>query len=138
MNPKRIVLGGIAGGFAFFLVQGVIHNFVLAHRYEILQNMGHLKTEPRIPFLVGAVLLVDLAAGIGLAWLYAAARSALGPGPRTALFVGLVAGLLYGVPSFLSHFSWTQVGGVVSMWWSLDPIVGFTIATLLAGWLYRD
>jgi hypothetical protein len=138
MNTRRIVLGGIAGGVALFVYEALLHNLVLGARYELLQGAGILKKEPRVPFYMGAMALVDLAVGIGLAWLYAATRSRLGPGPSTAVRVGLLAGLLSGVPSFLANFAWAEVGGFVSLGWSLDPIVGFTLATLVAGWLYRE
>jgi hypothetical protein len=137
MNMKRIVLGGVAGGVGIFVLQGIIHAYVLAQRYQILQEHRHLRVDPRFSFLP-VNLVVDLVVGIGLTWVYAVARGPLGRGPRTALLVGLVVGLLAGVPTFAANFAWTYTGGYVNLWWAIDTIAGFTLATFIGGWLYKD
>ncbi len=138
MNMKRILIGGIAGGVAFWVLQFLLHSFVLAQRYQILQQAHLLRADPRVPFFAGAILVVDILVGMGLCWLYALARGPLGPGPTTALRLGLTVGLLSGVPAFVAHFAWTYIGGYVSLWWAIDTVAGFTLATLVGGWLYRD
>jgi len=137
VNSKRIILGGIAGGVAFNLVSIALGAAVLMRRYEILQAQEVFRKEPRIPFVpawIGAIFLVS----IGLVWLYAAARKQLGPGPRTALLVGLVAGLVAGVPHPMAQYAWSYQGGVVSLFQAIEFVAGCVAATLVGAWIYRE
>src|SRR5262245_29186070 len=109
MNMGRVVAGGIAGGVAFNLWSMLFSIFVLGGRYEILQAQGVFRKDPRIPFLP-VWLLVLFLVSIGLVWLYAAVRPRLGPGPMTALKVGLVAGLIVGLPLPTAAFAWSYQG----------------------------
>lgn len=137
MNRGRIVLGGLLGGVVFFVVSMLINLVVLADRYKVLTDAGVVRATPRGAFLVVHPLLL-LLAGIALTWLYAAARPRLGAGPRTALQVGLLAGLVTSVPSNFSQFAWTHSGGYVAMWWTIEMAAGCALATLAGAWVYRE
>jgi len=137
MNYGRIVLGGIVGGIAYTIVSIVVNMAALGARYELLQGKNVFRAEPRLPFLPIYILLL-LAVSIGLVWLYAAARTRLGPGPKTALTVGLLVGLIAAVPHALAQYCWSYVGGFVSLWQGIEVIVGSVLATLVGGWMYRE
>lgn len=137
MNRMRIVLGGLLGGIVWNVVSFLINVLVLGDRYKVLTDTGVFRQQPRGAFLAVHPLLL-LLSGIGLAWLYAAARSGLGAGPKTALKVGLLAGLVIAVPSNFAQFAWSHCGGYVAMWWSIEMAVGAALATLTAGWVYRE
>src|SRR2546427_11229605 len=123
MNYARVLLGDIVGGIVFSIVSLAINIAVLGSRYQVLQTTGVFRQEPRLPFLP-LHILVMFGMSIGLVWLYAASRARLGPGPSTALCVGLVVGLLGAVPGFLNGYSWTYEGGFVNLWWAIERIVG--------------
>ncbi len=137
MNYGRIVLGGIVGGVAYNAVSILVNVLVLGGRYHILQTQGVFRKEPRLPFLPIYVLLL-LVLSIGLVWLYAAARPRLGPGPRTALTVGLVVGSIAALPHALSQYCWSYAGGVTSLWQGIETIAGSAAATLVGAFLYRE
>lgn len=137
MNRGRIVMGGLLGGLVFFVVSILVNVVVLADRYKILIDAGVMRADPRGAFMAVHPLLL-LLAGIGLTWLYAAARPRLGPGPRSALQVGLLAGLVTSLPSNFAQFAWTHAGGYVSMWWTIEMAVGCSLATLAGAWVYRE
>ena len=137
MNYGRIVLGGIAGGVAYNLVSIVVNVAALAGRYQLLQSQRVYRAEPRLPFMPIYILLLFVLS-IGLVWLYAVARPRLGPGPATALKVGLAFGLLAAVPHALAQYCWTFAGGVVSLWQGIETVLGSTAATLVGAWLYRE
>jgi hypothetical protein len=137
MNMRRVVGGGIAGGVALNLYWMLFSIFVLGGRYEILQAQGVFRKEPRV-FFLPVWLLVLFLVSIGLVWLYAAARTRLGPGPVTALKVGLVTGLIAGVPLSTASYAWSYQGGFVSLGQTLQMILGCVLATLVGGWVYKE
>ena len=137
MNYPRIFLGGILGGVVSTIVTLLINAGLLGTRYEQLQATGVFLKEPRLPFLFVWILVLFLVA-IGLVWLYAAARTRMGPGPKTALAVGITVGLIAAVPCFVVHYSWSQFGGYVSGLWALDTVIGSSLATLAGAWVYKE
>ncbi len=137
MNRGRIVLGGLLGGIVFNVVSILVNVVVLAGRYRILIDAGVMRGNPRGAFMAVHPLLLFLA-GIGLTWLYAAARPRLGAGPRSALQVGLLAGLITSLPSNYAQFAWSHAGGFVSAWWTVEMAAGCALATLAGAWVYRE
>ncbi len=137
MNQNRILLGGIVAGLVFWVVSLAIDAGLLMERYTRLQASGHMRAEPRLPFMA-VYPLVLLGVGVLLVWLYAAARPRLGAGPRTALLVGLAVGLVAGVPGNVAQFSWTYMGGYVSLWWMIEMVAGCALGTLIGAALYKE
>lgn len=137
MNYGRILLGGLVGGVVFNVVSFALELGVLMERYAVLQGMGFFRKEPRLPFIFLWMVALFLVS-IGLVWLYAAARPRFGPGPGTAVCVGLVAGLIATIPPSLVTYSWTYTGGCVTGLWALETVVGSIAATLAGGWLYKE
>ena len=137
MNRGRILLGGLLGGLIFNIVSLLVNLVVLKDNYKVLTDAGVFRAEPRGPFMAVHPLILFLS-GIGLTWLYAAARPRLGPGPKTALQVGLLAGLVTSLPSNFAQFAWTHSGGTVAMWWTIEMAVGCALATLAGAWVYRE
>ena len=137
MNYGRIVLGGIVGGVVYNVVGIVVNMIALGERYKILQDQRIFRVEPRLPFLPIYILII-FAISIGLVWLYAAVRPRLGPGPGTALTVGLLVGLIHAVPAAIAQFSWSYAGGVVSLWQAIETVAGSALATLAGAWAYRE
>ena len=137
MNRGRILLGGLLGGVVFNVVSILVNVVVLGNRYKILTDAGVFRTEPRGAFMAVHPLLLFVSA-IGLTWLYAAARPRLGAGPKTALQVGLLAGLVTSLPSNFAQYAWTRTGGTVAMWWTIEMAAGCALATLAGAWVYRE
>lgn len=137
LNMKRIILGGILGGLIWNIWSLIINVGFLGKYYQAEQSMGHLLAQPRYDFFIGAWIVLVFVLGIGLAWIYAAARNALGPGPGTALRVGLVVGLISSLPGNFAASAWSPVRRLVPFGWLLDYLIGIILATLVAGWFYR-
>ncbi len=81
----------------------------------------------------------DLVVGLVIAWLYAALRPRLGPGPRTALASGLVAWILAWGYSLVQQVVWMPKvwhnPAIVTALWALAACV---VGAWLAGWIYRE
>ena len=137
MNRGGILLGGIVGGIVFNIVAFVINGPVLGTRFLILRGAHVLRENPRGPFMPVYPLLI-FAISIALVWLYAAARPRLGPGPATALKIGIVAGLIGSIPSNFAEYSWAYTGGYVAMWWTIQMVAGCALATFFGAWVYKE
>lgn len=137
MNWKRVFIGGLAAGLLINVIDLVVGAFVLEPRYKALQALGVFLAEPRLPFMP-LWILGQLAIGLILAYLYAATRTTLGPGPRTAAVVGLLAGLLTHVPYNVVAASWYPSGRYIPLVTMLAGLVELVLGAMVAGCLYRD
>ena len=137
VNTKRVLIGGLAGGVVWNAWSLFVNAVLLGARYQSAQAADHFQVEPRIPFLPLWILTVFALSWV-IASLYAAVRAAWGPGPMTALGLGVLAGFAIGFPMNLSMAAWGTFGRIFPLCWALDLGLGAVFAALIAGWLYRD
>lgn len=138
VNRGRILIGGIAGSIVwFFWSFGTSQLIITNARYLAAQNAGQFLKEPRYYF-VASWYLILLISSIILACLYAWLRQALGPGPGTALKIGFLVGLVAGLPMNFAHASWSTLSPMFPLGWMVDIWGGCILATLVAGWLYKE
>lgn len=138
LNCKRIVVGGLLGGLCWNIWSIILNFSLLGKLYEEGIAAGHLLAEPRYSFFIGYWVVLVFVLGIGLAWVYAAARNTLGPGPGSALQVGLVVGIVASVPGNFAQATWSPLSRMLPLGWMLDSLIGIVVATLVAGWYYKD
>jgi len=138
VNTRRVWLGALAGWVAW-LIWSVTTNFtVLAPHYVAAAKAGTLLAQPRYPFFVVVWFVMLFVLAAICAWLYAGVRATRGAGPATAFKVGALVGFASGFPLAFSLASWAPFSRVIPLWWMLQLWVGAILATLVAGWLYRD
>jgi hypothetical protein len=140
MNSKRILFGALAGGIAWTIWSMIVNMGFLKAAYMAEQSTGHLLTQPRYGltvFMITWIVVIFLLSGVA-ALLYAAVRTSWGVGPKTALKLGVLLGFVAGFPVDFSITSWLPVMRTVPLWWTLDMWVGMIIATMVAGWLYKE
>ncbi len=138
INSRRVGLGALGGGVVWTIWSMVVNVAVLGSRYMAAQNAGLLLKNPRYPFFLGYWIVTLFLLSYILAWLYASVRATRGAGPRTAATVGLLVGFAAGFPSNLGTATWAPLDRIFPLWWMLDLLVGAVLATLVAGWIYRD
>ena len=137
LNQARIWLGGIAGGvvwsaWSFFV------GMRQAPFYDAMQKQGLFLKESRYPFFTGQWIVLLFVMSILLAYLYAWSRATAGPGPKTALKVGMIVGFCAGVPGNFGIAAWSPMPRTLPLGWMLDMWVGAILASLVAGWLYKE
>ena len=138
VNSRRVLLGALAGGVVWAIWSLFVNITVLGPRYQVAQEAGHLLKQPRYPFFVGLwIVMLFVLAYVG-AWIYASVRATRGPGPGTALWVGVFLGFASGFPVSFSMATWGAMSRAIPLWWMLDLWIGAILATQVAGWLYRD
>ena len=138
LNTRRVWLGTVVGWLAWGVWSTLVNMVILVPRYAAAQKAGMLLTQPRYPFFVLAWFAVLFVLALVAAWSYAGARATRGAGPATAVKVGATLGFASGFPLAFSLSAWAPFSRFIALGWMLDLWVGAVVATLIAGWLYRD
>ncbi|MFQ5778670.1 MAG: hypothetical protein ACE5IP_11755 [Terriglobia bacterium] len=138
INQRRVWLGALAGFGVWALWSGVVNFAVLADLYPAAQGARLLLPEPRYNFFLGAWFLTLFLLSYVIAWLYASVRATQGPGPKTALSVGILVGFAAGFPTNFATSTWSPLDRIFPLWWTLELWVGAVLAALVAGWLYKE
>jgi hypothetical protein len=135
INRKRVLLGALVAGIVWFLWSWAVNTMFLGEQYKAAT--AHFLEAPRYPFVpIWGVTCLVMA--YVMAWLYAVARGTLGAGPKTALCVGFAVGFLMSFPHNFAMASWSTVDRIFPLWWTLESWIGAIVASLVAGWLYKD
>jgi hypothetical protein len=138
VNTRRVWLGALAGGAVWNVWSIFVNVVALAKRYEAGMRAGMFLQQPRYRFfLVEWIVAIFLLAFV-MSWLYASVRATRGPGPGTALKVGLLVGFVAAFPLNFSMATWSPLPRIFPFWWMLELWVGAILATFVAGWLYQD
>lgn len=137
LNTARVWIGGIAGGVVWTLWSFLI-GLKTQPLYPAMQNAGLFLKQSRYPFFVGQWILLLFVMSILLAYLYAWSRATAGAGVRTALKIGMIVGFCAGVPVNFGTAAWSPIPRMLPLEWMLDMWGGAILATVVAGWLYKD
>jgi hypothetical protein len=138
VNTRRVWLGALVGWIAWGVWSTIVNMVLLVPRYAVAQKQGWLLVQPRYGFFVPAWFVVLFLLSLVVARAYAGARATLGAGPATAIKVGGALGFASGFPLAFSLSAWAPFSRFIALGWMLDLWVGAIVATLVAGWLYRD
>jgi hypothetical protein len=139
LNKGRIWLGGLAGGVVWTIWSFIVGFFIVGmHRYEVAQNAGLFLKAPRYPAFQLQWIAIEFIMAIILAHLYAWSRTTLGPGPGTALKIGALVGFCIGYPNNFAQAAWSVVDRMMPFGWLLEFWIGSILATLVAGFLYKE
>lgn len=137
LNHARVWLGGIVGGvvwsaWSFFI------GMKQGPYYEAMQRAGLFLKQPRYPLFAVQWIVLLFVMSIILAYLYAWSRNTAGPGPKTAVKIGMLVGFCAGVPGNFAQATWSPIPRMLPLGWMLDMWVGMILATLVAGALYKE
>ena len=116
------VIGVMKGGLAAALIMNI-------SQYLLRLMVGTNATTP-----VTAVVVRTTALGIATVWLYAAIRPRFGPGPKTAIWAGLIVWALSYV--FQAIVGGQSIGSavVIIAWTGVEML----IASSVGGYLYHE
>jgi len=138
VNKRRVLLGTIVGGAVWAVWSWVVNGVLLASQYAAAHTFRQLLEQPRYPlFLVYWFVTIFLLSYI-LTWIYVSVRTTFGPGPRTALRVGFLAGFMMGFPVNLSLAGWATFDRMIALGWMADLWLGAVLATFVSAWLYKE
>jgi len=137
MSAKHVLIGGITAGAILYGCDWVVNNYLLNDLWRHLAQTHDVDMEVmagRTTFIVS--IGVDLVFGLLLAWIYAAIRPRLGPGPSTAVIASLVVYLI-------AALEFAAFGGWFVPWdmflrSTVLSLVTFLLAGLVAGKVYQE
>jgi hypothetical protein len=133
-----VALGALAGGVVWSIWSTIVNMVILESRYADAQKSKLMLAHARYPLFVVYWFITIFLLAYVVAWLYSSVRATRGAGPGTALTIGLLVGFAAGFPMNLSAAAWSPIGRYLPLWWMLDLWVGAIIASLVAGWIYKD
>ena len=134
---RRVGLGVVAGGVVWGIWSTIMNMVILKPKYAFAAENHVLLSQPRYPLFVAYWFVTLFALTYILTWVYASARATFGPGPITALRVGLLIGFATSFPLSLTMAAWAPFGRSITLGWMLDLWVGSILATLVSAWLYK-
>jgi hypothetical protein len=135
---RRVALGTLAGGVVWGIWSTIINLVILPSKYQFAQTNHLMLAQPRYPLFVVYWFVTLFLLTYILTWVYVSARATLGPGPITALRVGLLLGFAMSFPLGLSLAAWAPFSRFITLGWMLDLWVGSMLATLVSAWLYKE
>ena len=138
INKRRVWLGALAGGVVWNAWSFVVNGAILAPRYQAAQAAGQFLAQPRYGSFLPVWVLTIFALSYIATLLYASARATCGPGPKTALGIGVMVGFVSGFPHNFAILCWSTMSRAFPFWWTLEMGLGAIAATLIGAWLYRD
>jgi hypothetical protein len=134
-NLARVILGGLLAGLILNIFEYVLNGVVFYSQWDAFEKMLGRQMRPgAIPFFIVSTFIM----GIGVVWLYAAARPRLGPGPQTAVLTGLAFwAFAYAIPA-ADHVAAGLAPGRLTLTVTLILLVGTVLASVCGAWLYRE
>jgi len=135
---RRVALGTLAGGVIWGIWSTIINIAILRSKYQFAQGHQLLLSQPRYPLFVVYWFVTLFLLSYILTWVYVSVRGTLGPGPLTALRVGLLIGFVMAFPLSLSMAAWATFSRAITLGWMADLWVGSILATMVSAWLYKE
>ena len=134
-NLARVFLGGLLAGLILNIFEYVLNGVVYASQGDGFAKMlGRQMRPSAIPFCVVSTFVM----GIGVVWLYAAARPRLGPGPKTAVLTGVAFWFFaYAIPA-ADHVMAGLGPGRLTATVTLILLLGTILASLCGAALYKE
>lgn len=139
INTQKVIVGGVAAGFAVGVVDYLVNGFLLASQNDAALNAltPDLAANLAGGAVIGGMVVVALLMGIVVAWTYALMRPRYGAGPKTAVFAALqlwcVITLIFAAMTLTGLFTWSYfaLGSLVSAGELL-------LAGYVAGYVYSE
>jgi hypothetical protein len=139
INWARLILGGIVATVILFLTDGVLHEHLVHHDWDMLPAaLGARESQKGHGVAIMYFFVFELGRGMISLLIYALMRPFYGPGPKTAVLAGLAAWLAFSVAGpaqfiplgFYSNALWAKVAGY--------QLITSIVAALAGAALYKD
>jgi hypothetical protein len=138
VNTGKVIAGGLLAGLVFNVLDFVSNAFILAADFRA--NAQRLGLDPAVaesPAGIATWVVIDFILGLLVVFTYAGIRPRFGPGPKTAVYAGLVVYLAVTAVVFgLSQ------GGLIPMSLfvkaSVTSLVTVIIGSIAGAWAYQE
>jgi len=136
INLGRVILGGLLAGVVINIFEGVLNGAILASQWDaVMKTLGQHAMSTK---QVVAFNLWGFAIGILTVWLYAAMRTRMGAGAKTAMCAGLfVWATAYAAGAFAPVITHVYPLNLVATALAVE-IPEMLIAAVAGAWLYKE
>ncbi len=136
INVGRVLLGGLIAGVVLNIGESLLNGVVLANDMKAVFDRLRLP-QPGGAFIAKAVVATFIL-GIVIVYLYAAIRTQLGPGVKTAIYAGLFAWfcvyVYVGVIQTGLGFTSARLAILAGVW----GLVEYSAGAIAGAWFYKD
>ena len=136
ININRWLLGGLVAGVIMWLAEGAASMLYMADMEAAMAAHGLSMVTGTGTVLIS--LAVSLIAGLVLVFLYAAARSRFGPGPKTAAKMAAVMWLGGYLLSILGYKMMGLFPDRMLMLWAVAGLAEMVVASIAGAWVYHE
>ena len=136
INIGRVLLGGLVAGLVMNISEFLLNAVVMAKDLE--EAMRRINLPPAGGAAIMAMVVLTFITGIVTVGLYAAIRSRLGSGPKTAIIAGLIVWFLVFVHGAIadSAIGLFPIGiSLIAVAWGLFESA---IGAMAGAWLYKE
>jgi FtsH-binding integral membrane protein len=141
IDRQKLVLGGLAAGLVLNIIDFLSNGVIFATRMQADANAFKAGLGDQMAAMGGGQIAVyvffDFIIGFLLVWTYAAIRPRFGPGPRTAVYAGLV----FFVIGLITTYGYKEMGVMSSgLWWSYTALwfINLVVAALVGAAVYKE
>jgi len=141
INRQKLLLGGLAAGLVLNIIDFLSNGVIFSSRMQAEANAFKAGLGDQMAGMGGAQIAVyvffDFIIGFLLVWTYAAIRPRFGPGPRTAVYVGLV----FFVMGLITTYGYKEMGLMSSgLWWSYTALwfINLVLAAVVGAAVYQE
>ena len=127
INTGKVITGGLLAGLVFNVLD-FLNNYLIVGK-DFAANATRLNIDPALaesPAGIATWVVIDFLMGILVVWAYAAIRPRFGPGPKTAIFAGLVP--WFGIT--LVIFGLSQGGLIPTALWMKMAVITLIITSV--------
>jgi hypothetical protein len=141
IDRQRLVLGGLAAGVVLNIIDFLSNGVIFSARMQADANAFKAGLGDQMAAMGGGQIAVyvffDFVIGFLLVWTYAAIRPRFGPGPRTALYAGLV----FFVVGLITTYGYKEMGVMsTGLWWSYTALwfINLVLAAVVGAAVYKE
>ena len=141
INRQKLVLGGLAAGLVLNIIDFLSNGVIFSARMQADANAFKAGLGDQMAAMGGGQIAIyvffDFIIGFLLVWTYAAIRPRFGPGPRTAVYAGLV----FFVIGLITTYGYKTIGVMSSgLWWSYTALwfINLLLAAVVGAAVYKE
>ncbi len=136
INMQRVLLGGLLAGLVLNVVDFVLYGVLW--KDDLAAAMAALNKPPISDSAIPLFILLDFLFGIVMVWTYAAIRPRFGPGPRTAVYAGLLVWVVAGLLHFIGESPMGIMPQKLMLMGTLVFLVMAPLATAVGAKFYQE
>lgn len=136
INLGRVLLGGLIAGVVLNIGESLLNGVILAN--DMKAEFDKLRLPPPGGDFIVKAVVATFILGIVIVYIYAAIRTQLGPGVRTAIYAGLFAWFCVYVYVGVLQTGLGFVSAKLALIGAVWGLVEYAAGAVAGAWLYKE